>query len=100
MEEDIKEINNLSPVEWAMRELRESYELKHRDWASNCLNIIKEELDNCIPISVIQNKIDEIAKEYRKILCKEGMSAEKFDKLNRLEIETETLEDLIEERNK
>lgn len=65
MEEDITKINNLSPVEWAMRELRESYELKHRDWASNCLDIIKEELDNCIPISVIQRKINEINEEIK-----------------------------------
>ena len=67
MEEDIKEINNLSPVEWAMRELKESYELKHRDWASNCLDIIKEELDNCIPISVIQNKIDELIEKENSV---------------------------------
>lgn len=51
-----------------------------------------------IPISVIQNKIDELDKEYRKILCKEGMSAEKFDKLTRIEIEIETLDELLEER--
>lgn len=32
-------------IEEAMKELRESYELKHRQWAYNCLDVIKEELE-------------------------------------------------------
>lgn len=43
-------------IEEAIKELRESYELKHRQWAYNCLDVIKEELEKKDKV------IDEMAK--------------------------------------
>lgn len=48
---------------------------------------------------VRKDKIKAKKEEYREILCKEGMSADKFDKLNKLEIKIEVLQSLLEERN-
>ena len=60
-------------IEEAIRELRDSYELKHRQWAYNCLDVIKEELEK-------KNKvIDEMA-EYIIELIKYNNPEEERDK--------------------
>ncbi len=102
MEEENKELKTIKGFE------EENIEVsKFGEWVGKDYIDYKFEYENyqriladSIPISVIQNKIDELDKTYRKILCKEGMSAEKFDKLTRIEIEMETLDELLEERNK
>ena len=103
LEHLIKTYKDLKEIEESHRkengELREKIKELEEE-----IKKINQQLDldyvdkNFIPISFVEAKIEEIDKEYRKILCKEGMSADKYDKLNKLEIETEVLEELLEKR--
>lgn len=57
-------------IEEAIKELRESYELKHRQWAYNCLDVIKEELENSRKATTgIYDDYQDLGKEYYKIQC-------------------------------
>lgn len=53
-------------IEEAIKELRESYELKHRQWAYNCLDVIKEELE----------KKDEVIDEMAEWINKQDIDEE------------------------
>lgn len=82
--------------------LKKAHNISENVTIQDITNVMNKSLEDFnkeyIPVSLVEETIEELDKEYREILCKEGMSADKFDKLNKLEIKTEVLQELLEKR--
>lgn len=104
--EDLLSLRNLIKAYKELEEenstLKKAHNISENVTIQDITNVMNKSLEDFnkeyIPVSLVEETIEELDKEYREILCKEGMSADKFDKLNKLEIKTEVLQELLEKR--